>query len=176
MVKKVDDMTIAEYIEYEESMQRQYSRNSRSYFSTYYGHCTSSNNKTIEFSRNTYFNPIQPNTKFNYDSEDIELDEEARYTTNGELVMSEHEAIDPPHTVNTLSFKKELSSEEDLDEWLKVEIEKHMSKQNEKNEQDELIAIIKSIREECRAVHKNKRISVSKADLRNLLRPRRHHQ
>nr|GEV07867.1 hypothetical protein [Tanacetum cinerariifolium] len=128
MVKKVDDMTIAEYIEYEESMKRQYSRNSRSYFPTYSGHCTSSNNTTIEFSRNTYFNPIQPNTKFNYDSEDIELDEEARYTTNEELVMSEHEAIDPPHTVNTLSFGKELSSEEDLDKWLKVEIEKHMSR------------------------------------------------
>ncbi|GJW06918.1 reverse transcriptase domain-containing protein [Tanacetum coccineum] len=65
------------------------------------------------------------------------------------------------HAVNTQSFKEELSSEEDLDEWLKAEMEKHISKQDEKNKEDALIAIIKSIREECRAVHKNKQISVS---------------
>ncbi|GJU39672.1 reverse transcriptase domain-containing protein [Tanacetum coccineum] len=70
MVKNVDDMTIAEYIEY-----------------------------------------------FNYDSEDMELDDEAGYTTDGESVLSEHKAIDFAHTVNTQSFKEELSSEEDLDEW-----------------------------------------------------------
>ncbi|GJU82015.1 reverse transcriptase domain-containing protein [Tanacetum coccineum] len=61
-------------------------------------------------------------------------------------------------------FEEELSSEEELDEWLKTEMEKHMSKQNEKNEEDALIAIIKSIREECRAVHKNKQIGASKTD------------
>nr|GEU86640.1 hypothetical protein [Tanacetum cinerariifolium]GEX27402.1 hypothetical protein [Tanacetum cinerariifolium] len=70
MVKKVDDMTIAEYMEYEERIKRQY-----------------------------------------------ELDEEARYTTDDESVMSEHETINPVHTVNTQSFKEELSLEEDLDEW-----------------------------------------------------------
>ncbi|GJV67530.1 reverse transcriptase domain-containing protein [Tanacetum coccineum] len=40
-------------------------------------------------------------------------------------------------------------------------MEKHMSKQKEKNKEDALIAIIKSIREECRDVHKNKHISAS---------------
>ncbi|GJR61512.1 reverse transcriptase domain-containing protein [Tanacetum coccineum] len=133
MVRKIDDMTIAEYIEYEERMKRQYSRNSGSYFPTYSGHCTSSNNTTVKFPRNTYFNSIQPNTEFNYDSKDMELDEEAGYTTYGESVMSEHEAIGPAHTVNTQSFEEELSSEEDLDEW---------------------------------AVHKNKQISVSEANLK----------
>ncbi|GJT84546.1 hypothetical protein Tco_1066263 [Tanacetum coccineum] len=160
MVKKVNDMTIAEYIEYEERMKRQYSRNSRSYFPTYSGYCTSNNNTTIEFPRNSYFNHIQPNTEFNYDYEDMKLDEEAGYTTDGESVMSEHEAIDPTHTVNTQSFEDELSSEDDLDEWLNAEMEKHMSKQNQKNEEYALIAIIKSIREECRAVHKNNQIRV----------------
>nr|GFD08114.1 hypothetical protein [Tanacetum cinerariifolium] len=58
------------------------------------------------------------------------------------------------HTISTQSFEEELSSEEDLDEWLNAEMEKHMSKQEEKNEEDALIAIIKSIREECRAVQK----------------------
>nr|GEV86212.1 hypothetical protein [Tanacetum cinerariifolium]GEV89634.1 hypothetical protein [Tanacetum cinerariifolium]GEW06050.1 hypothetical protein [Tanacetum cinerariifolium] len=134
-------------------------------------HSTCINNTTIEFSRNAYFNPIQQNIEFNYDYEDMELHEESGYTTDEESVMSEHEAIDPAHAVNTQFFKKELSSEEDLDEWLKVEMEKHMSKKNEKNEEDALISIIKSIREECRVVHKNKQISASGADLKNLLRP-----
>nr|GEW75078.1 hypothetical protein [Tanacetum cinerariifolium] len=48
---------------------------------------------------------------------------------------------------------------------------KHMSKQEEKNKEDALIDIIKSIREECRAVHKNKQIRVAEADLINPLRP-----
>ncbi|GJW88083.1 reverse transcriptase domain-containing protein [Tanacetum coccineum] len=148
VVKKVDDMTIAEYIEYEERIKRQYNRNSGSYFLTYFDHCTSIINTTLEFPCNTYFNPIPPNTKFNYDSKDIELDKEAGYTTDEESVMSEHEAINPVHTINTQSFEEELSSEEDLDEWLNAEMEKHMSKQEKKNEEDTLIAIIKSIREE----------------------------
>ncbi|GJS85095.1 reverse transcriptase domain-containing protein [Tanacetum coccineum] len=138
MVKKVDDMTIAEYIEYEERMKRQYSRNSGSYFLTYSGHCTSSNNTTIEFPRNIYFNPIQPNTEFYYDYEDMELDEETGYTTDEESVMSKHKAIDPAHVVNTQSFEEELSSEEDLDGWLKAKT----------------------------AIHKNKQISASEADLK----------
>ncbi|GJT79292.1 hypothetical protein Tco_1053634 [Tanacetum coccineum] len=146
MVKKVDDMTIAEYIEYEERMKRQYSRNSRSYFPTYSSHCTSNNNITIKFPRKAYFNLIQPNTEFNYDSKAMKLDEEVGYTTDGESVRSEHKAIDPAHTVNT--FEEEFSSEEHLDEWLKAEMEKRKSKQNEKNKEDALIAIIKSIREE----------------------------
>ncbi|GJW61881.1 hypothetical protein Tco_0111216 [Tanacetum coccineum] len=50
MVRKIDDMAITEYIEYEERMKRQYSRNSGSYFPTYSGHCTSSNNTTISAS------------------------------------------------------------------------------------------------------------------------------
>nr|GEW62841.1 hypothetical protein [Tanacetum cinerariifolium] len=78
MVKKVDNMTIAKYIEYEERIKRPYSRNFGSYFPTYFGHCTSNNNPTLEFPRNTYFNPISPNTKFNYDSKDMEFDKEAR--------------------------------------------------------------------------------------------------
>ncbi|GJW38919.1 hypothetical protein Tco_0064764 [Tanacetum coccineum] len=87
MVKKVDDMTISEYIEYEERMKSQYSRNFESYFPTYSGHCTSSNKTTIEFPCNAYFNPILPNTEFNYDSEDMELDEKAGYTTDVESIM-----------------------------------------------------------------------------------------
>nr|GEU72892.1 reverse transcriptase domain-containing protein [Tanacetum cinerariifolium] len=79
------------------------------------------------------------------------LGEEAGYTTNEELVMSEHQEIDPVHAINSQFFEEELGLEEDLDEWLNAEMEKHMSKKEEKNEEHALIAIIKSIKEECRA-------------------------
>nr|GEU71543.1 hypothetical protein [Tanacetum cinerariifolium] len=95
MVKKVDDMTIAEYIEYEERIKGQYNRNSRSYFPTYFCHGTSNNNTILECPRNAYFNPIPLNTKFNYDSEDIELDEEAGYTTDEESVMNASNNVMP---------------------------------------------------------------------------------
>ncbi|GJV45445.1 reverse transcriptase domain-containing protein [Tanacetum coccineum] len=162
IVKKVDDMTINEYMEYEEGMKRQYSRSFGSYFLTY-----SSHNTTIECPSTTNFNAIQSNIKFNYDLDDMELDEESGYTTDEESVTSEHEALDPAQVNNARSLDEELSSEEDLDEWLKGELEKHMSKQDEKNEEDALIAIIKSIRDECRVVHKNKRKSAPKVNLKN---------
>ncbi|GKG41708.1 hypothetical protein Tco_0473459, partial [Tanacetum coccineum] len=73
----------------------------------------------------------------------MELDKEVGYTTDEESVMSKHKAIDHAHAVNTQSFKEELSSEEDVDEWLKTKMEKHTSKQNEKNKEDALIAIMK---------------------------------
>ncbi|GKE25433.1 reverse transcriptase domain-containing protein, partial [Tanacetum coccineum] len=97
---------------------------------------------------------------------DMELVEEAGYTTDEESVMSEHETIDPVHAVNTQSLEEELSSEEDIDEWFNAKMEKHMSKQEEKSEEDALIAIIKSIREECKAVYKNKQLRVAEADLK----------
>ncbi|GJX51506.1 reverse transcriptase domain-containing protein [Tanacetum coccineum] len=83
--------------------------------------------------------------KFNYN---IGSDEEAGDTTDMESVMSEHEANDLAHVIDTWSLEEEISSEEDLDEWLKAEMEKHMSKHNEKREENALIAITNSIREE----------------------------
>ncbi|GKE00752.1 hypothetical protein Tco_1388735, partial [Tanacetum coccineum] len=110
----------------------------------------------------------QPNTEFDYDSEDMELDEKAGYTTDEESVTSEHKTLDPAHVDNVRSLE-ELSSEEDLDEWLKGEMEKHMSKQDEKNKEDALIAIIKFSREEYRAYHKNKQNNAPEADLKSVV-------
>ncbi|GKB26028.1 ribonuclease H-like domain-containing protein [Tanacetum coccineum] len=121
MVKKVDDMTINEYMEYKERMKRQYSRSSGSYFPTY-----SSHNTTIKYPSTANFNVIQSNIKFSYDSEDMELDKEVEYTTDEESGTSKHEALDPTHANDARSLDEELSSEEDLDEWLKGELEKHM--------------------------------------------------
>ncbi|GKB96239.1 hypothetical protein Tco_0982376 [Tanacetum coccineum] len=92
---------------------------------------------------------------------------EAGYTTDGESVTSEHKTLEPAHTDDVRSLEEELCSEEDLDEWLKGEMEKNVSKQDEKNKEDALIAIIKSIREECRGYHKNKQNNALEADLKS---------
>nr|GEV43346.1 hypothetical protein [Tanacetum cinerariifolium] len=44
----------------------------------------------------------------------MEPDEEAGYTTNKESIISEREAINPAHVVDTRSLEEELSFEEDL--------------------------------------------------------------
>ncbi|GJV45291.1 hypothetical protein Tco_1429827 [Tanacetum coccineum] len=74
--------------------------------------------------------------------------------------------LDPVHACQYSSLEEELSSEEDIDEWLNAKMEKHTSKQEGKSEEDALIAIIKSIREECKAVYKNKQLRVAEADLK----------
>ncbi|GJU61304.1 hypothetical protein Tco_1243139 [Tanacetum coccineum] len=132
-----DVMFIEIIKKYDDSFKEELGEDERSYFPTYSGHCTPSKNTTIEILRNVYFNPIWPNTEFNYDSEDMELDEEAGYTTDEESVMSEQEAINPAYAINTQSFEEELSFEEVLDKW-----------------------------EECRVIRKNRKISASKDDLK----------
>ncbi|GJW82259.1 hypothetical protein Tco_0146234 [Tanacetum coccineum] len=104
MVKKVNDMTIAEYLEYEEMTKRQYSRNFGSYFPTYYGNYTSNHNMIMKFPHNTYFNHVLSDTEFNYDSKDMELDEEADYTTEEESIMKE---------VKVVIKKKQIDTSED---------------------------------------------------------------
>ncbi|GKE90286.1 phospholipase-like protein, partial [Tanacetum coccineum] len=50
--------------------------------------------------------------------------------------------------------------DEDLDEWLNVEIEKRMCGQDKENEEDALINILKSLVGECKLVYTNKNIQV----------------
>nr|GFB88884.1 hypothetical protein [Tanacetum cinerariifolium] len=74
-----------------------------------------------------------------------------------ELVTSEQETsdhINAPNTPNPQSEEEELSSKENLDEWLRTEMQKHISEQEEENEEDALIVIMKSIVEECKAIYK----------------------
>nr|GEU85179.1 hypothetical protein [Tanacetum cinerariifolium] len=56
---------------------------------------TSSSNTTLESPQSTYFNLIPPNNDFNYDSEDMELDEEDGYTTNEESIMNASNNVMP---------------------------------------------------------------------------------
>nr|GEV68092.1 reverse transcriptase domain-containing protein [Tanacetum cinerariifolium] len=126
MVKKVDDMTISEYKEYKEMIKMQYNR---------------------------ILDPtFQPILAIAHPA----ITQPLNFLITLTLILS-HQIRSLIMTLRKWSLMKklELSSEEDLDEWLNAEMEKHMSKQEEKNKEDALIAIIKSIREEFRVVHKN---------------------
>nr|GFA80425.1 hypothetical protein [Tanacetum cinerariifolium] len=52
--------------------------------------------------------------------------------------------------------EEELSSDEDLDDWLKLEMERHMCGQYKEDKEDALVAILQSLVGECKAVYANK--------------------
>ncbi|GJW33979.1 reverse transcriptase domain-containing protein [Tanacetum coccineum] len=85
--KKIEDMTIAEYLEYEKKVNENHINNTKSYPPTYLGKSTPTHDLIWEFSH--YFDPNQPGTESDYDSEDME--EEVKYMTDDEVVMSEQE-------------------------------------------------------------------------------------
>ncbi|GKA65180.1 phospholipase-like protein, partial [Tanacetum coccineum] len=70
--------------------------------------------------------------------------------------MNDHTNCNTPFTLNPQSKDRELSSEEDLDDWLKTEMKKHMCGQEKENEEDSLIVILKSLVCECKVVYANK--------------------
>nr|GEZ84181.1 hypothetical protein [Tanacetum cinerariifolium] len=51
---------------------------------------------------------------------------------------------------------EELSSNEDLDDWLKTKIKRRVYGHDKEGEEDALIAILKSLVDECKAVYTNK--------------------
>ncbi|GKA13012.1 hypothetical protein Tco_0692558, partial [Tanacetum coccineum] len=95
-----------------------------------------------EFSH--YFDPNQPDAESDYDSEDME--EEVKHMTDDKEVMSEQEESNHGYTQNIQHFEEK----DDIDEWLNAEITKHMSMQGVENMKDDLITIIKSIRQEMK--------------------------
>ncbi|GJR51335.1 phospholipase-like protein [Tanacetum coccineum] len=150
-------MTIAEYIEYVE-MKRQSWRNSRSYFPIRYENTNINSfhhdkSKVLDYPHhyddskiNGYydlppllpcFKPVQPHIKDRYEP----LKEDTDYISDDKSETSEQRMInhtdgDKPFTPKPQHEDRELSSDEDLD--------------------DALIAILKSLVGECKAVYVNK--------------------
>ncbi|GJV30004.1 phospholipase-like protein [Tanacetum coccineum] len=83
----------------------------------------------------TKYEPLEEDT--DYVSED---ESEA-----GEQRMSNDIVDDKPFTPEPQPEGEELSSDEDLDEWLKAEMEKHMCGQDKESAEDALIHILKSL-------------------------------
>nr|GEV53952.1 hypothetical protein [Tanacetum cinerariifolium] len=53
---------------------------------------------------------------------------------------------------------EEVSSDEDVDEWLNVEMSKHMTGQDKEEDKDALIDILKIVVEECKSIYKKAKI------------------
>ncbi|GKB63417.1 hypothetical protein Tco_0919603 [Tanacetum coccineum] len=68
--KKIKDMTIAEYLEYEKKVNENHISNTKSYLPTYFGKSTPTHNPIQEFAH--YFDPNQPGAKSDGDSKDME--------------------------------------------------------------------------------------------------------
>ncbi|GJU19650.1 hypothetical protein Tco_1152992 [Tanacetum coccineum] len=90
--KKIKDITIAKYVEYEKKMSGNHISNTKTYLPTYFSKCAPTHDSIREFAH--YFGPNQPGAESDCDSE--EMEEEVEYMTNDEVVMSEQEKRTKP--------------------------------------------------------------------------------
>ncbi|GKB09563.1 hypothetical protein Tco_0837875 [Tanacetum coccineum] len=141
MKKDIEDMTIVEYMEYEEEMKRQSWRDAQSYFPTKYddGDNGSSdypyyaNDAKIDAYYNLppllpCFKPIQPYTKHKNESSKEKLEEEISYMSDEESVMSEQDTSNNTDTPKLEPHDEGISSNDDVDEWLITENEEHIKR------------------------------------------------
>ncbi|GJY08746.1 hypothetical protein Tco_0375800 [Tanacetum coccineum] len=156
--KKIEDMTIAEYVEYEKKMNENHISN-KSYLPTYFSKSTPTHDPIWEFAY--YFGPNQPDAELDCDSEDME--EEVEYMTDDEVVMSEQEECNHGYTQNIRHFEEK----DDVDKWLNAEITKQMSMQGVENTEDVLISIIKSIKKEMKDDIMKKQFEASTTSISN---------
>ncbi|GJU54789.1 hypothetical protein Tco_1228503 [Tanacetum coccineum] len=140
----IEDMTIAEYMEYEKKMNEIHISNTKTYLPTYFSKSTPTHDLIWEFTH--YFDPNQPGTGSDCDPGDME--EEVKYMTNDEVVMNEQEESNHGNTKNIQIFEEK----DDVDKWLNTEITKHMSMHGVENTKDVLINIIKSIKMEMKDI------------------------
>ncbi|GKB31939.1 putative reverse transcriptase domain-containing protein [Tanacetum coccineum] len=103
-------MTIAEYLEYEKMVNKNYIGNTKSYLPTYFDKGTPTLDPIREFAH--YFDPNQLGAESDCDSEDME--EVVKYLTDNEVVMSEQEESNQGHTQNIQHFEEK----DDVDECI----------------------------------------------------------
>ncbi|GJV57334.1 hypothetical protein Tco_1458339 [Tanacetum coccineum] len=108
-----------------------------------------------------YLRLTQESAKSKYDSEDME--EEVEYMTDDEVVISKQEESNHGYTLST----QHLEEKDDVEEWLNVEITKHMSMQEVKSMKDALISIIKSIRQEMEDDIKKSQFKASTTNIKD---------
>ncbi|GKB14185.1 hypothetical protein Tco_0848108 [Tanacetum coccineum] len=102
------------------------------------------------------FKLVQPYAEYRCESSYESLKEDTNYMLNYEQGINDHVSYDTPDTTNSQHEDEELSSDDDIDDWLEAEMEKCKHGQKEENKEDVLIAILKSLVGECKAVFTNK--------------------
>ncbi|GKA25421.1 hypothetical protein Tco_0711530 [Tanacetum coccineum] len=63
-----------------------------------------------------------------------------------------------PCAPNSHQEDEEVSSDEDVDEWLNAEMGKCMIRQDKEEEEDALVDILKTVVKECKTIYKNAQI------------------
>nr|GEU37786.1 RNA-directed DNA polymerase, eukaryota, reverse transcriptase zinc-binding domain protein [Tanacetum cinerariifolium] len=135
--KDIEDLTIAEYIEYKAEMKRQSRRDDQSYFLTKYddgdvGSFHREKNRTLDYPDyaddakivadydlpplRPCFKPIQPYIRHRNESSNGGLEEEISYILDGESVISEHKMsynANAPKAPNLEPQDKGMSSDDD---------------------------------------------------------------
>nr|GEV24477.1 copia protein [Tanacetum cinerariifolium] len=146
IIKNIDDMTIAEYMEYEAEMRRdpsKYTRNSG--LTTLGGIMSLENMHQPDKLKTNYYFPLIP--------------------TCFELVQPRTDDIHEPlgnkpndyylFTLQSHYEIEEVSSDEDVDEWLNDELSKRMTGEDKEEEEGALIDILKIVVEECNMMPKS---------------------
>ncbi|GJX75825.1 hypothetical protein Tco_0322636 [Tanacetum coccineum] len=136
ITKNIDDMTIAEYMEYEAEMRRdpwRYTRNS--------GLTTPRETKSLEnmhqpdkLKTNNYF----PSIPTCFEPAQLHTDDIHEPLGNK---PNDYHLFTPQSHYET----EEVSSDEDVDEWLNEELSKRMTGQDKEEEEDALIDILKTV-------------------------------
>nr|GEU36008.1 hypothetical protein [Tanacetum cinerariifolium] len=154
--KDIEDVTIVQYTKYEAEMNRQSWRNARSYFLTKYED-TDINSFHHDKSRVLDYLHHSDDSKINayYDLPSL-LPCFKHVQPHTKYRMINHMDGNKPFTPKPQPEDGELSSDKDLDDWLKTKIKKHMYGKDNKNEENALVAILKSLVGECKAVNANK--------------------
>nr|GEZ13465.1 hypothetical protein [Tanacetum cinerariifolium] len=143
ITKNIDDMTIAEYIEYEAEMKMdpwRYIRNSR--LTTLGGTKSLENmHQPDKLKTNDYFTSIPTCFK------PAQLRTDDIHEPLGNNQNDYH--LFTPQSHYEIA---EVSSEEDVEEWLNKELSKHMTGQDKREEEDALIDILKTMVKECKSI------------------------
>ncbi|GKE81230.1 hypothetical protein Tco_1551230 [Tanacetum coccineum] len=176
--KDIENMTIVEYMKYEAEMNKRSKRGAQSYFPTRYedtdiGFFHHDKSRVLDYLHDSddakidayydlplllhCFKYVQPHTEYRYEpfKEDNDCISDDESETSKQRMIN-HTDDYKPYTPKPQPEDGELSSEEDLDDWLKIEMEKHMCGQDKENEEDALVAILKTLVGECKAVYANK--------------------
>nr|GEV52995.1 hypothetical protein [Tanacetum cinerariifolium] len=167
--KDIMDMTIAEYMKYEEEIKNYSRRSARSYFSIRYEHTDIDSfhhdkSRVLDYLHysddakiDAYydlppllpcFKHVQPYFDYWCKSPYESLEEDTNYIPKDESFdveqgMNDHTYGNTPFTPNPQYEDGELSSEDDLNDWLKTKMKKHMCGHEEENEEDALIVVLK---------------------------------
>ncbi|GKB76636.1 phospholipase-like protein [Tanacetum coccineum] len=151
--KNIEEMTIAEYMD--KNVNSSNHKESWNLGNKYHFDCSKINAYYDLPSSLLCFEPIQPHTPDRYEP----LEEDTDFVSEDESEIGEQEVgndidNDKPLAPRPRHVNEELGPEEDLDEWLKTEMEKRMCRQEKESEEDALIDILKSLVEECKVVYK----------------------